>query len=605
MRLPQDKIDEIRQTVDIVEVIGNSVRLKKSGRNFTGLCPFHSEKTPSFMVNPEMQIFKCFGCGTGGNVFTFLMKDQNITFFDAVKQLAEKTGIKLPRYQEDREEKRDLEKYYAINEFAAEWYRKNLWESKTGNEALRYLRDRGFREHTLHAFDVGFALDNWEGLVRTARKASFSKDVLIETGLALKRQNDGSPYDRFRNRIMFPIRDQFGRIVGFGGRKFDDSEGPKYVNSPESPVYHKGRLLYGLYQNRESVRKHDIIILVEGYTDVMALHEYGIKLGVASLGTGFTPNQARLIKRHTLNVVLLYDADAAGIKAALRGSEVLFGADLGVSVVNLGKGADPDSFLRNNKVEAFYDKMKNRQSIVEFYASSFDKSQGEISYDEQARRVHELIDLIDSVRDHLKRDLLLKEVGEKLSADEKSVFKEYYRKRRSKSQFQRRAQETDSAQSQQRQVYTFDPIERDLGRLLVREPALSSTITAHIDDNDIRNPLIKQLLAIVRNISGQNRNYSPADLISASENTPLEHVIPDLSLEEHSVTGAETTESELKSNLAEGIVIRLKIRRIETGLTAIQDDIRNAESKNADTSGLIKKYQELLQLKNDLLKQDA
>jgi len=379
MRIPGDKIEDIRNAVNIVDVIGNVVRLKKSGKNYKGLCPFHTEKTPSFMVNPDKQMYKCFGCGEGGNVFTFLMKDQNITFYEAVKQIAEKAGIALPRIKSDPEEHKELEKFYAINEFAADWYAKTLWNTKAGKNALEYLRERGFRDETLRAFKIGYARDDWEDLARAAARASFDRQTLLDAGLALQKTQGSSPYDRFRNRIMFPIANTYGRTAGFGARKFDDAEGPKYINSPETPVFHKGKLLYGLFQNKDTIRKSDMAILVEGYTDVMTLFEHGVGLGVATLGTALTPNQAQLVNRHTKNVVLLYDADASGVKAALRGAEVLFGAYLDVQVINLGGGADPDSFLREHTVEEFYETIGKRMSIVEFYAAGFSGEGAELT----------------------------------------------------------------------------------------------------------------------------------------------------------------------------------------------------------------------------------
>jgi len=600
MRIPEDKIDEIRSSVDIVDVIGSTVRLKKAGKNFQGLCPFHTEKTPSFMVNPEKQIFKCFGCGAGGNVFSFIMKDQNVTFYEAVKQMADKAGISLPRMKEDAQERRDLEKYYAVNEFAAKWYANNLWKSTAGKHALEYLRKRGFRDETLRDFNIGFALDGWEGLVHAASKASFGQDALLESGLALQKTPRDTPYDRFRNRIIFPIQNQFGRIVGFGARKFDDSEGPKYINSPESPVYHKGRLLYGLFQNKDTVRKHDIVILVEGYTDVMALYEYGVKLGVATLGTSMTPNQAQLINRHTKNVVLLYDADVPGIKAALRGAEVLFGANLNVHVVNLGENADPDSFLRQNPVEAFYEKMKNRQSIIEFYASSFRDRGGELPYDEKTRRIREMIDLIDNVRDRLQREIMLQEVGEKLSADVKTIFKEYYRKKRSKARYRGRQEPPGPPPEKVSIAVEIEPAERDLARLLINEPAIAAHITQEIEEADIHNENIVKLYKIVKKLSAKAKDYTPADLVTAAGDSVLNEIIPGLSLAQYEMNGDKKLLHERIDLLAEGVVARLKARGFDAELADVQEAIRKAESTNSDTKDLILKYQELLSRKNSL-----
>lgn len=590
MRVPDNKIDEIRDSVNILDIIGSVVRLKKSGQNHKGLCPFHNEKTPSFMVNPAKQIYKCFGCGEGGNVFSFIMKDQNITFYEALKQLAEKTGIDIPKIQRDPEERSDLEKYYSINDFATDYFKNNLWESPAGKKALEYLRGRGFRDETLEKFEVGFSFDDWEGLVKSAVKASFNRELLLESGLALRKNPNSSPYDRFRNRIIFPIKNQFGRSVGFGARKFDDSEGPKYVNSPETPVYHKGRMLYGLFQNKEVIRKQDRLILVEGYTDVMALYEYGVHTACASLGTALTPNQARLINRFTKNVILLYDSDSAGIKAAIRGTETLFQSNLDVHVVSLGENSDPDSFLRENSVEIFEQTVKNSKSIIEFYADGFKNTQTTLSYNEKSRRIREMIELISSVQDPLKRELMLKEIGEKLSTDVKTIFKEFYRQRKARSRYSRAPGQEDKAP--ENIDVEIDPVEKELCYILVNDPEIASRLVKQINRDDLRNAYTIELFDMINNILIETQEYTPSELINASKKDELRNLISDLSINEHSELDKD--EKSRLNMVSEDIVRKLAARKYNRDLAMLQEKIKTAEISGENPEELIKLYQEML-----------
>ncbi|MFC1563777.1 DNA primase [candidate division KSB1 bacterium] len=601
MRIPEIVIDDIRNSVDIIDVIGSVVRLKKAGQNFVGLCPFHQEKTPSFSVSPSKQIYKCFGCGEGGNVFSFIMKDQNINFSEALKQLSEKAGIDISKYKEtpqDKEKKQQNEELYAVNEFAAEWFIKNLWNTKPGEKALNYLQERGFREDTLKLFGVGFAPDSWDALIGACVKASFKTETLALAGLVVSKSST-SFYDRFRERILFPIKNEYGRAIGFGGRALKSTEGAKYINTPETPVYHKGRILYGLFQNKDMIRKKDMIILVEGYTDVMALNEHGIGIGVATSGTALTQRQAQLIKRYTKNTILLYDADTAGIKAALRGSEILFGADLDISVVNLGNDADPDSFLRKHSKDAFIDALKNRKSIIEFYASSFEKSESEMSSGEKVARIRDMIDLVENIRDSLKRELMLKEIGEKLSTDVKTIFKEYYRKKRSRSGF-RREREEPKVNSGHVEISNIDPVERALGQVLVNEPEIAKNIIKEISETEIFDSNIRLIIDLVKEFLENKKTYTPADLISAADNEIMQKLISSLGFELRTTSDSNADEHVLFKNDAESIISTLKARHIDRELVSIQQKMKDAEKSGKDTSKLITKYNDLYQKRSKL-----
>ncbi|MCP4726824.1 MAG: DNA primase [bacterium] len=601
MRIPEHVIDDIRNSVNIVDVIGSVVRLKKAGQNFIGLCPFHQEKTASFSVSPSKQIYKCFGCGEGGNVFSFLMKDQNMTFADALKQLAEKSGIDLSKYKDtpqDQEKKQQNEELYAVNEFAAEWFVNNLRNTKEGKKALDYLLSRGFKEETLELFGTGYAPDSWDGLINAAHKAKYKAETLALAGLVVSKASS-SYYDRFRDRIIFPIKNEYGRAVGFGGRAMKDQEGAKYINTPETPVYHKGRVLYGLFQNKDFIRKKDMVILVEGYTDVMALNEYGVGVGVASLGTSLTQRQAQLIKRYTKNAILLYDADAAGVRAALRGSEILFGADIDISVVNLGDNSDPDSYLRDNSRDAFLDEIRNRKSIVEFYASSFDKDEKELSANEKVGRIRDMIDLVDNIQDQLKRELMLKEIGENLSTDVKSIFKEYYRKKRTQSRYKKESKEPET-ESKEIELKDIDPVERRLAQVLVNEPGLAKQILKDITELEIRDNRVLSVVDIVKEVIKSKKKYTPADIIAAEDNENFQKFVSSLGFEYQTFSDISEDEHELSKNDASSILSTLKARKVDRELSGIQDEIKNAEKAGKSTAKFIKKYNELFQKRSKL-----
>jgi DNA primase len=318
--LPEDFIEEVRVANEITDVLSEYLTLKPKGKNYFGLCPFHNEKTPSFSVDPEKQLYHCFGCGAGGNVFTFIMDQERLDFIDSVKFLAQRKGIPLPgsiESPQDEETRKHKEQLYRLNREAALYYHENLL-SHHGRHALEYLKSRGIDQRIIKTFGIGYAPKSWDSTKNYLLSKGFDKQLLTETGLILEKNQ--REYDRFRDRIMFPIIDHRDRVVGFGGRVLDDSA-PKYLNSPESPIFNKGSVLFGLNLARKR-RPIESFIIVEGYLDVITLHRFGIYNGVASLGTALTPDQARLMRRYAQNIYTAYDGDTAGQKATLRGLDI-------------------------------------------------------------------------------------------------------------------------------------------------------------------------------------------------------------------------------------------------------------------------------------------
>ncbi len=364
MFYPDELIEEVRSRNDIVDVISGYVHLQKKGANYFGLCPFHNEKSPSFSVSRSKQMYYCFGCGAGGNVFTFLMEYENDTFPEAVKALADRAGISLPEADESEEAKREQSKrsrLLAINKEAAKYFYFQL-RAKQGEPGLHYLRKRQLTDETIHRFGLGYANKTADDLVRYLKGKGYSEELIREAGLCNTDEKHGM-YDKFWNRVMFPIEDINHRVIGFGGRVMGDGK-PKYLNSPETPIFDKSRNLYGLNFARSS-RKGNII-LCEGYMDVIAMHQAGFNQAVASLGTAFTLGQAGLLKRYAKEVLLSYDSDGAGVKAALRAIGILKEAGLTGRVINLEPYKDPDEFIKNLGAEAFQERIDNAENSFLF-----------------------------------------------------------------------------------------------------------------------------------------------------------------------------------------------------------------------------------------------
>lgn len=413
MYFSDDTIESVRSASDIVDVVGDYIRLKRKGSNYFGLCPFHSEKTPSFSVNPEMGIFKCFGCGAGGDVFQFVMRVEALEFPEAVRTLGEKAGIELPEEaQEERERLGETEALYSALRFAARFFYHHLTQTESGKKALSYLRERGFSKSTITKFGLGYAPEAWDGLLKAASDHHLSEEVLEKAGLIIPRKDGSGYYDRFRGRIVFPILSHVGKVLGFGGRVLSgESDQPKYINSPETPVYNKSRVLYGLYQAKHAVRKSEEALLVEGYTDVISLHQAGIRNAVASSGTSLTRDQVRMLGRYARRVLLVFDADAAGTGAAMRAIDVVLPEGLSVYIVALPAGDDPDSLVRREvSIEAYLEEHR-----LDFISYLYDQARkdGRLGTPEgEADTMHAVLNAIARMPDPLMQETYLRRASE-------------------------------------------------------------------------------------------------------------------------------------------------------------------------------------------------
>ena len=412
MRISQEKIEEIRSLTDIVEVVGEYVSLKKRGSHFFGLCPFHQEKTPSFSVNPSLGIYKCFGCGKGGDVFNFLMEIEGIRFIEAVRLLAEKAGIPLPESAEEMDD--EVNKLFHVLRFAARFYHQQLVASDEGRrEGLRYfMEERRFSSDTIQRFGLGYAPRAWDALIQAAAEAHISSDLLEQAGLVV-RKGAHRTYDRFRHRVIFPIFSPAGQVLGFGGRRLDPSDPAKYINSPETPVYHKSKVLYGLYQAKQAIRQKGEALLVEGYTDVITLSQAGVEHVVATSGTALTRHQVRLLKRYASSAVLVFDGDVAGVSAMLRGILPFLEEGMGVYFLTLPAGSDPDTWVREHGKEAFQEYLqRNRQDFIAFRIAQA-RASGQWNVPEnQAAVIHEILRLIHAIDDPIRRNTYVHRLSE-------------------------------------------------------------------------------------------------------------------------------------------------------------------------------------------------
>ncbi|MBS5823962.1 MAG: DNA primase [Clostridium argentinense] len=420
--ISEEVIQKVREQTDIVDVISEKVRLKKSGRNFIGNCPFHSEKTPSFTVSQDKQIYKCFGCGEAGNVFSFIMKTENKSFPESVKALAEKVGIEVEEKNNINRAKKDkFEKMKKLNVDAAKYFYANLRRNK---EAFQYLKNRSMYDRTMTKFGIGFAVDKWQALRDYLRGKGYSDKEMLELGLIVKGKNNNC-YDRFRNRIIFPVFDYKGTVIGFGGRVLDDSK-PKYLNSPETPLFLKGTNLYGLnFAIKQNMNR--TVIIVEGYMDCIALHQQGITNVVATLGTALTERQAKLLKRYADRAIISYDADLAGQKATLRGLDILRKSGFDVRVLSVPSGKDPDEFIKTYGKEAFQALIDKAMPLIDYKIKKVEEGINFTDNEMIIRYKNKVLEIIKDLSD-FEKNIYIKQVAEKLKVKEELLSDEFNQK---------------------------------------------------------------------------------------------------------------------------------------------------------------------------------
>lgn len=511
MYYPEELVEEVRQRNDVVDIVSGYVRLQKKGNNYFGLCPFHNEKSPSFSVSPNKQMYYCFGCGAGGNVFTFIMEYENFTFGEAIKHLADRAGIVLPEMEYSEEVKKKESRRASlleVNKEAAKYY---FYQLRTEQGAIghQYLQDRKLSEEIIKQFGLGYSLKYSDDLIQYLKKKRYSEDIIREAGLANVDEQHGM-YDKFWNRVMFPIQDINHRVIGFGGRVMGDGK-PKYLNSPETPIFDKSRNLYGLNFARTSRKSH--IILCEGYMDVIAMHQAGFVQAVASLGTAFTSGQANLLRRYTEEVLLTYDSDEAGIKATLRAMPILKEAGLSGKVINMQPYKDPDEFIKNMGSEAFQERIEQAENSFYFEIRMLEREYNLKDPESKTKFHKEIARKLCNFQEEVERDNYIAAIAEKYNIGPENLRKlvvTYAAKTglvseavRPKSGIQNKPTPQDAAKRIQRLLLTW----------LVEEPTRYRIIQKYISPEDFTTELYKKVAAKLFEDLEQEK-LNPAAIIS-------------------------------------------------------------------------------------------
>jgi len=441
--IDQSVVERILETARVVEVVQDFVSLKKRGANYVGLCPFHHEKTPSFNVSPSKNIFKCFGCGKGGNVVQFLMEHEHFSYVEALRYLARKYHIEIQETEkspEDIQRENERESLSVVTEYACRYFREQLLHTDEGKQiGLSYFRERGFRDDIIEKFQLGYSPAQSDAFLQEALRQGFKKEYLVKSGLVI--ENERGMYDRFHGRVIFPVHSLSGKVIAFGGRILrSDKNTAKYINSPESELYHKSKILYGIYHARNEIIRQDKCYLVEGYTDVISLHQAGIENVVASSGTSLTVDQIRLIKRFTSNITILYDGDPAGIKASLRGIDMILEEGMNVRVLLFPDNEDPDSFSRTRSASEVVDFIRHNETDFVLFKTRLLMDEAQHDPVKKATLIHDVIGSIAQIPDPIKRSVYIKECSVLLETDEKVIYSRVNEIRRKKAEQYYRSQ---------------------------------------------------------------------------------------------------------------------------------------------------------------------
>lgn len=623
--ISRETIDEVKNRVDIVDVVSDFVSLKKSGQNYKALSPFANEKTPSFFVVPSKGIFKDFSSGKGGDAFTFVMEHEKLSYAETIRYLAKKYGVEIKEDKlsdENRAEQSEREGLYILMNFAKDFYKNILLTHEEGRSiGLSYFRERGFNDRTIEKFELGYALEGWENFSKEAVSKGYNKELLEKTGLVVKKE-DGSSYDRFRGRVIFPVHNISGKVLAFGARMMGkDKNQPKYINSPETEIYHKSDVLYGLYQGKNAIRNKENCYLVEGYTDVISMHQADVENVVASSGTALTEGQIRLIHRFTENVTVLFDGDSAGIKAALRGIDMILKGGLNVRVVLFPDGEDPDSYSRKVGTTEFQKFLKEKsQDFVSFKTNLY---AAEAAGDpiRKAESIKEIISSISLIPDPVKRSVYIQETSNLLKIAEQVLLTELNKiliQERRKNEKEKLRDLPAGRQDQEEPAIAVDPVqdvtdnnlptgqagidtqsmvfyqERETIRLLLNyanqtidEQKVSNFLLNELEDVEFANPVFKQIFEDYKN--GLATGTVPDNqffLHQASE--PVKRAVTDLITNRYETSthwGDKykiffPKENDILNQMALTNVLRLKFRVVQKMMDDNLAKVKVAEQKS-------------------------
>jgi DNA primase len=619
MRIPENKIEEIRAMANAVDIISEYVQLRKRGKNYVGLCPFHNEKTPSFTVSDEKQIFHCFGCHTGGNVFKFLMEYKKISFVEAVQELAEQLGIPL-EYEESagyEEQQTEQETLYDVNTEAAKYFLNNLLNDAEGDGVRKYLQERNIKTQTIRAFGLGYTLRGWENFINFAKGKKIDLDKAVNLGL-IGKSDDGRYYDKLPGRLIFPIFSPNGRVVAFAGRILDPEEkGAKYINSPESLIYSKSKILYGLSFAKDEIRRLNKAILVEGYMDLISLYQSGIKNVVAVSGTALTDDQVQLLSRYTKDVVLLFDSDTAGIKASMRSIEVLLKQDMEVKIVSLPKGEDPDSYVNKFGKDKFDDLMKLAENFIEYQTRYYD-SLGKLNDPASAAEaIRDLVKSLVLIRDELKRNLLIKNIAKKFNLREKLLETELNKiiskeSKRRPPAVRSSEKEKEEKEGLQRIIDegNSDPLLYNLEKQLIKllfegQKPIIKFISKNISAEEFNIEVHHQLANLVFEEVGDEELISASNLIGQIKDEELEAYLREITFEPHSIStnweerNPGMTPEMILQKYTKDIVLKFKLFKIDQQIKDNHNKIDSSD-KEEDVLQLMVSNKELEEEKKTL-----
>ncbi len=596
MLFPQHFIDDLKNRADIVRIIGDFVQLKKKGQNHMACCPFHDEKTPSFSVNASKGFYKCFGCGKGGNVFTFLMEIEGVTFPDAVRTVAEKTGIPLPEPVDDKDyaatkkkkEKRDREKLRVIelNKIALAFWEEHLYDANPQSTAARkYLEGRELDEKTLEKYRIGFAPDTWDTLLNLLKEKGFEEKDIRESGLVTVNEEKDSVYDRFRGRIIFPVLDINGDPVAFGARILGKGE-PKYLNSPETAAYVKGEHLYGLFQNKEEIRRLKYAILVEGYMDLIALSQFGVQNCVASLGTALTGNQAKLLGRFARKVAVNYDGDDAGVKAARRAIETLLAQDFEIKVLVLPENKDPDDFIRAEGFEAYKDQHRNHAlPYLQFVLESIVRERNISLPKQKAAAIEDAIPVLVAVRNTIERRETLKQVLRYLQMNDRVLEDHVWNEintrasRVSSPHEERREDERLKKLVLRQNAKRITVAEQRLLELLVHDAELRGLILPQLEKTDYETLATAQIFELIFELEENGvENIGPSLVEMTADDDLFHDLVPALLMSDNHREEGEAIDEVLED--AENCAARLRSMAVERRILEISQELAFAEQND-------------------------
>ena len=585
--IPEEIISQVIDRSNIVDIVSAYIPLKRAGRNFKAACPFHNEKTPSFVVNPDKQIFHCFGCGVGGNVVSFVMKQDKMDFPEAIRMLAQKANVVIEEVDEPTmRSTNERHLIFKTNELAASYFQENLISAKTkmASDARKYLKERNVDFETVKSFKVGLAVDKWDGLLQYLKGKGVSFALMEKAGLIISRNDARGFYDRFRNRIIFPIFDTRGNCRAFGARALDDNPA-KYLNSPETIVYTKGHHLYGFHLAKHSITQEDTVIIVEGYLDSIMPYQFGVKNVVASLGTALTVEQIRLIRRYTRNVVLLFDMDKAGEAAMLRSLDTLVEEEMNVKVASLDAGEDPDSFIRLKGQDVFLERIKNAQAMVDYKLCSLKEKYNYRTVEGKEKITSEMLITIGKFRSEVVKADYIKLLAHRLHVSEQALLTEWQKGGGGsvKNYFNEERKQKNLGEAQRVTV------ERGILKLLLEEKGFIEATKKEMLPSDFQDKRIRDVVTKIFGMFDQGKGIDAGSLISSFEDQTMQQMISSLVVEEEAIAGD-------KKKMHSDYMSMIRKRRNKSRREDLIRKITEAEKSgdNVQLESLVKEFNQLM-----------